>query len=531
MGFGGLAEICHALETALLKINRGELPVSARLVGDMLGSVDAVRDRVEGARGSETPQVACDDWVSKLKEAVSAPVQAAAPVPAAPVVPVASTVESVAPVPGPVQAANVVEDILSPRPGAPAHHAPPPTGGGSAAEGSIRVGLKRIEHLTNNVGELVILKGVLTQHMHVFETDLLRKTLIQLSKVTNEIQELSMGLRMVPLKATFQMLHRVVRDTREAVSKDVRLETVGEDTEVDKTVAERLSDPLVHIIRNAIDHGIESAEARAQAGKNPQGTIRVSAYRRSGRLVIDIQDDGGGVNSDKVRARAVERGLIGAGTKVGDREAIELLFLPGFSTKDQVTEISGRGVGLDVVRSNIESLQGEVEVESRPGQGSLFRVSVPLTLSIIDVMVVRAGAERYLVPVTQVHEAVQLDGSHVNVIAGSGEVFALRGETIPLYRMQALLGRMGTISDDSTILVVRGAGRVFGVAVDEVLRQQQVVTRQVGREIRDQRGFAGSAILGDGKPGLILELHELVQRFKSRAIRAPEARTPQREAA
>jgi two-component system chemotaxis sensor kinase CheA len=388
---------------------------------------------------------------------------------------------------------------------------------GHAPEESIRVSLSRLEKLLNSVGELVILQSVLREQSQGFNPHLLRKTVHQMGKVTKEVQDISMSLRMVPLRQTFQKMQRIVRDTGNLLGKKVMLSTAGDDTELDKTVLEHISDPLVHLIRNACDHGIESPEKRIAAGKTETGFVALRAYHESGKLVIEVKDDGGGIDGERLQQKAVEKGILKPGARLTPQESIQLIFHPGFSTKAQVTEVSGRGVGMDVVKTNIEALQGEVLVETELGKGTTFKVILPLTLAIIDGMVVRNGSCRFVIPLSHVHETLRPTSKEVHSATGLGEVLMLRGENLPLYRLSQLLGQKRSQQDEAReqiAMVIRYTGQPFAVMVDDVLGQQQVVIKEVGAEIQSLQWMSGSAILGDGKPAIILEMNELVKPAK-----------------
>jgi two-component system chemotaxis sensor kinase CheA len=389
----------------------------------------------------------------------------------------------------------------------------------AATDESIRVSLARLEKLLNYVGEMVILQAVLKEQTQS-SGDLFRKTVHQLGKVTKEVQDISMSLRMVPLKGTFQKMQRIVRDISLELGKKVTLSVNGEDTELDKTILERVNDPLVHLVRNACDHGIENAELRLTRQKPETGTIRLSASHQSGRLVIEVSDDGGGINPNVLRQKAIEKKILPPGKEISDQEAINLIFHPGFSTKAVVTDVSGRGVGMDVVKHNIESLQGDVMVETKLNHGTKFKIILPLTLAIIDAMVVTIGDSRFVVPLSHIHETVKLDPHDVKITTGLGEILLLRGETIPLFRLHNLLGRKAHASAPSQKigLVIEGSNERFAILVDDIIGQYQVVIKQLGSELQNIRGFSGSSILGDGKPALILELADLVAKAKAPAV-------------
>jgi two-component system chemotaxis sensor kinase CheA len=321
----------------------------------------------------------------------------------------------------------------------------------------------------------------------------------------------------VQIGETFNRFHRVVRDLSRGLGKDIALEIAGADTELDKTVLESISDPLVHLIRNACDHGIETPAERLSAGKSETGTVTLNAYHQSGKLVIEVKDNGGGINGNRLVQKAIEKGILAPGAELSHRDAIHLIFHPGFSTKAQVTEVSGRGVGMDVVKTNIEALQGEVEVETELGKGTTYKVILPLTLAIIDGMVIKNDGCRFVVPLAHVHETLKPRESDIHTTVGIGDVLHLRGENLPLYHLGKLLGRNSSEtprSRDQIAVVVRYSNTPFAVMVDDILGQQQVVIKEVGREIQALKWMSGSAILGDGKPAIILEMSELVKPVK-----------------
>jgi two-component system chemotaxis sensor kinase CheA len=401
----------------------------------------------------------------------------------------------------------------------------PPMGQGAVDE-SIRVSLSRVEKLLNFVGEMVILQAVLREQAADSNSHLLKRTVHQLGKVTKEVQDMSMSLRMVPLKPTFQKMQRIVRDTAGALGKTVQLILVGEDTELDKTVLERINDPLVHLVRNSVDHGVENADVRRSRGKTPDGHVTLSAYHQSGKLVIEVKDDGGGLDPEKLKNIATQKGILKPGAVLTEKEAYNLIFAPGFSTKAEVTDISGRGVGMDVVRTNIQELNGEIQIESEIGKGTTFKIFLPLTLAIIDGMVIKLGDERFVIPLSHVHESVKPNIEDIKFTTGMGEVFMLRGENLPMYRLSHLLGRKSTLESHEMIAVVVRTGEIpFAILIDDIIGQYQVVIKQLGPEVQGIRGISGSTILGDGRPALILEPVDLVKRDrKSPAPRPTEAR-------
>jgi two-component system, chemotaxis family, sensor kinase CheA len=376
---------------------------------------------------------------------------------------------------------------------------------------NIRVSLSRVETLNNFVGELVILQSVLNQHKDAIQSTLLLKSVGQLGKLSKEIQDISMSLRMIPLKQTLLKMQRIVRDTSKALNKKVKLKLVGEDTEIDKTVLDHLSDPLVHIVRNACDHGLESTEKRIEVGKSEEGVVTISCYHEGNNLCIEVSDDGGGINPKIIENIALQKGVIGPDQSLSDREKINLIFHPGFSTKEEVSEISGRGVGMDVVKNNIERLSGDVIVDSVMGKGSTFRVLLPLTMAIIEAMVVQVGAEKYVFPLSQIHETLRPTKETIHHVNGVGECLNLRGEVLPMFRLSKTLKRPceDVPAEELIAVIIKSKSFTFAVLIDEILHQQQVVVKQLGSEIRNKTGFMGSSILGDGKPAFIIDLSEL----------------------
>lgn len=382
---------------------------------------------------------------------------------------------------------------------------------GAVEDDSIRVSLARVETLNNVVGELVIIQTVLNQHRDEVHSAIMLKSLSQLAKLSKEIQNISMSLRMVPLKQTLQKMQRIVRDTSKALEKKVHLELIGEDTEIDKTVLEHLADPLVHIVRNAVDHGLESTLERVRSGKTEEGQVSIKAFHEGNNLVIEIRDDGKGINPNIIREKAIEKKVIAANSKLSDEELVNLIFHPGFSTKSEVSEISGRGVGMDVVKTNIEKLSGEVKVFTELGKGSVFKVVLPLTMAIIEAMVTQVGDERYIIPLGQIYETLSPTPDLVHYVNGIGNCLKLRGQVIPMFKISAALQRPENTASlhQQIAIIVNSEEKNFAVLVDDILHQQQVVIKKLGGEIKNQKGFMGSSILGDGRPAFILDLIEL----------------------
>ncbi len=376
---------------------------------------------------------------------------------------------------------------------------------------SIRVDLDKVDRLVNMIGELVITEAMLkAQTRHFIDgqfNDLLRG-ISELSQHTRELQEAVMAVRMQPVKSVFSRMPRIVRDISAQLNKEIKLVTSGENTEVDKTVIEQLGDPLTHMIRNSVDHGIEKPEVRIAAGKPAEGIIHLSADHRGGRIIIEIRDDGAGINREKVLAKAIEKGLIPEDSVPSDEECDNLIFLPGFSTAETVSNISGRGVGMDVVRRNIQSLGGTVRVTTQPGKGSLFTVSLPLTLAILDGMIVRVGSENYIIPIANIIETLRPKPEHVKKVEGHNDVINVRGNFIPVIYLCDIFNISGAENDPSKALIVlvESGQKEIGVVVDELIGQQQVVIKSLESNSGTVDGVSGATILGDGRVSLILDI-------------------------
>jgi two-component system chemotaxis sensor kinase CheA len=383
--------------------------------------------------------------------------------------------------------------------------------GTGTAESSVRVGTDRLDNLINMVGELVIAQSMVQQDPTVTESEggRLNRNVSHAGKIIRELQDLTMSLRMVPLKPTFQKMARLVRDVSRKAGKQVQFVTEGEDTEIDRTMVETLGDPLIHMMRNSCDHGIETAEERLAAGKDPTGTVILRAYHAAGNVVIEIADDGKGLDREKILAKAVERGLVDAGKArdLPDNEVFGMIFQPGFSTAAQVTDVSGRGVGMDVVRKNIESVRGRIEVSSTTGKGTTVTLRLPLTMAIADAMLLRVGKQRYLLPTVTIEQSFRPEPGMVTTVAGQGEQVLLRGELLPVFRLNELFDIPESCTDpmEGLLIIIEGEGKRCALMVDEILGQQQVVIKSLGQALGTITGVSGGAILGDGRVGLILD--------------------------
>ena len=347
----------------------------------------------------------------------------------------------------------------------------------------------------------------------------LRAGLAQLERNVRELQESVMRVRMLPISFVFSRFPRMVRDLSQRLGKNVDLKVIGDQTELDKTVLEKIGDPLVHLVRNSVDHGIEMPDVRTAAGKSATGTVHLEAYHKGGNITVEVGDDGGGLNKDRILSKARSRGLIGPNEGLSDDAIYELIFLPGFSTAEQTTDISGRGVGMDVVRRNIKELGGTIEVRSELGKGSRFIITLPLTLAIVDGQSVSVGTESYIVPLITIIESLQLKPGMVNRVAGQGEVFWFRDRYLPIVRVHEVFGvkPRTTQLHEGLIMVVEGEGRRVGLFVDDLLGQQQVVIKSLETNFRRVDGVSGATILGDGSVALILDVAGLIRVAAQRA--------------
>jgi two-component system, chemotaxis family, sensor kinase CheA len=423
-----------------------------------------------------------------------------------------------------IEALSFDEEKTEPK-GTPAASGGPrsePRGAKSEAldAGSIRVAIDKVDKLINLVGELVITQSIIAQVVANYSADkhaILAEAVAQMDRHARDLHERVLTVRMIPIKTLFSRFPRLVRDLAAAVDKQVALEVLGEETELDKTVIEKIGDPLTHLIRNAIDHGIEPVEDRQAAGKPASGTIRIEAYQQSGNIHIDIADDGKGLDRDKILAKAVQNGLVAPEQTLTDEEIQSLIFRPGFSTAAKVTELSGRGVGMDVVKRNVETLGGSIAIHSAAGKGTRFRIKLPLTLAIMDGQALHVGAQIYILPLVAITESICPTRGSVHRLTSGAEVIMIRDKALPLLRLHRIFG-VRPKSEDPTqglVVIVEYEGRQAALFVDELLAQQQVVIKSLETNFSKIEGVAGATILGDGRVALILDVPGLVALSKS----------------
>ena len=516
IGLGRIEKLAHAAENVLTLVQKGTLDASPALISTMLAVSDRLSTMVRTVEdaGSDAG-LGIDDLMSRLDAAQHAP---AAPAPVVTggfglfeddtpdVVPARAVAK-------PVVAAPVV---------APAQAAPEALARPSVADAAIRVDVAQLDLLMNLVGELVLTRNQITANTARTEPGPLTVAAQRLSAITSELQQRVMKTRMQQIGNVWTKFPRTVRDLNADLGKNVRLILDGQATELDRTIIEAIKDPLTHIVRNAIDHGIETPAVRIAAGKPGEGLLSIRAFHEGGQVIIEIMDDGRGIDVARVKAKAVQQGLLDAerATRISDREALQLIFLPGFSTAEQVTNVSGRGVGMDVVRTNVERTGGSIDIQSEVGQGTTIRLKIPLTLAIIPALIVTTGGERFAIPQVSLVELVRLErgqsGTGIEMLYGR-PVYRLRGRLLPLASLLTELkledaSAADVPSDVTNIVVLQADGREFGLIVDAVNDTEEIVVKPLGKQLKDATVFAGATIMGDGKVALILDAMGIAHR-------------------
>ena len=519
--------LAHELESLLDAARQGMVSLDRDAIDVILAGADAfarfvseAAAQLDGIETGRTLLLPINAVVERVRRLLARAAQGTPPAPAAAPTPAtadSAAAERAAPPSAEEMASQRTEPAAAPgwQPAAPR---------AASTAGSVRVDTAKLDGLVDLVGELVIAESMVVQHggAAAVADDQLARALARLRGITKDIQRTTRSLRMVPIRGTFQKMARLVRDVAGQLGKDIRLVLEGEETELDRTLIEEIADPLVHMIRNSADHGIEPPAARLAAGKPPTGTITLRACHQGGCVVIRVADDGCGLDPERIRAIAEARGIVSRATPLERREVLELIFAPGFSTAAAVTDLSGRGVGMDVVRRNIEKLRGKIEIDSSPGRGTTFTVSIPLTLAIIEGLLVAVGDQRYVIPTLAVVESFRPAAGAVSVVHGRGELVEVRGRQVPLLRLGPHLGVPSAVADPTRgiVVVVESGSDSRCLLVDELLGRQEVVIKSLGAMFPPHAGFAGAAILGDGRVGLILDANKLV-RLKSKTH--PEA--------
>ena len=484
--FQVIQETSHEVETLLDRARNGELAISAEMIDVVLAGADSIGvwlEHLEGRSARPEAPVNLLAAIRALAEGREAEDSVAAPA----VLPEAAAQEAAAPA----------------QPAAPGRKA-------REEASAVKVDTAKLEYLVDMVGELVISESMVRHDpdLAAVRTPRLQRNMAQLARVTSEVQKTAVAMRMVPIGQLFKKMARLVRDLARKSGKLADLVTRGEDVELDRRIVEELADPLVHMLRNSLDHGLEMPEERERAGKPRTGSVMLKASHQAGTIVIEVRDDGRGLSRERILKKALDRSLIQPGDELSDGEVWQLIFEPGFSTAERVTEVSGRGVGMDVVRKQVERLRGRIEIESTPGAGTVFLLKLPLTLAIIDGLVVEVGKERYIVPIFAVREMFRPSPDTIFTVEGRAEMVLVRGKLLPLVRLYRHLGIRPRSEDPAQSLVIVGEseGRNYCLLVDGLLGKQEVVIKGLGETFRDVRGLAGGAILGDGRVGLILDM-------------------------
>ncbi|WP_415908127.1 chemotaxis protein CheA [Oleiharenicola sp. Vm1] len=517
-GFLGLVPmhtLAHEVESLLDLARNRELSLTPAIITEILRSRDALQLLTQqiavALEKGHLPStlVPVSHLIRAVKQLAQGNGAALAPAAAPAATPVALPTAPAAPV---AEAAPVVPTVTSAAANAiEAQAATKTTAGGQ----TVRVNTEKLDSLMDVVGELVIVQSQLIESARGICDDgsPMQRNVSQLSRIAKELQHTAMSLRMIPIKPTFQKMERLSRDLARNFGKKVHFQVSGEDTELDRTVVEEIADPMVHMVRNALDHGLELPDVRVAAGKPEQGTVHLSAYHQGSNIVIELQDDGRGIDPDKIFKKAVEKGIVAANAGLTREECYALIFAPGFSTAEKVTAVSGRGVGMDVVKRNIEKLRGKIEITSEVGKGSTFKIKLPLTMAIIDGLVVRVGADKFILPSTSVQMAMRPQKDAITTVHGTGEVLELRGKILPLHRLHRRFGIPADATQpwDGIVVIVEHSGRVSALLVDEMVSKQEVVIKNLGAFMQSLPGVAGGAILGDGNIALILDPASLLQ--------------------
>jgi len=481
LDLGDIREVSHEVETLLDRARNQELLLTPAIIDVVLESADYLKRAVAWVHAGLSGKAGEAPAFDKLLERVLA---------------VLEGTHVQAAEPEPVEKAKPVEKSAASE---------------AEAASTLRVDAGKLDYMMDMVGELVIAQSLITHNPEIgsLESGPLQRNLQQLGRITAEVQRVAMSMRMTPVSTLFGRMNRLVRDLTRKNGKKVRLDLSGEETELDKAIIEQLADPMMHMVRNSLDHGLEGPEERVANGKTPEGTLVLSASHQASHIVIEITDDGRGLNTERILAKAREKGLVSEGHNLSENEIFYLIFEPGFSTAEVVTDVSGRGVGMDVVRRQIMGLRGRIEIRSTKGKGSTFLLRVPLTLAIIDGLIVGVGPERYIMPINSVREMLRPTPDMIFTLEGRSEMALVRGELLPIVRLDRRFGIEGARQNpaEALFVVVEAQGTRFCLLVDEMLGKQEVVIKSLGETFRQVAGISGGAILGDGRVGLILDVN------------------------
>jgi two-component system chemotaxis sensor kinase CheA len=499
LGVSSVQELAHSVEDLLDRCRSGRHRAGAAEIEVILRGVDLLTSMIRDLEARLSGQPGTDS--TQARRQLIAEVERLINHERAPAEPGASVAEA----PEPERIAGAV-------PSADAGAGPagvPRASAEAAGQGSVKVDTRKLDNLVDMVGELVVVQAIIQEHPALAQVadERMTRHLAQMKRITSDLQRTAMSVRLVPIRQTFQKMARLVRDLSRKSGKPIDLVLSGEETELDRKVVEEINDPLMHMVRNSIDHGIEAAEARARAGKRPAGQLSLSAYHQGGSIVIAIADDGGGLDTERILAKAVTQGLVPAGATLAPADVHQLIFHPGFSTAEKITEISGRGVGMDVVKRNIEALRGRIDIQSTPGQGTTFLIKLPLTLAIVDGVLAQVGGHRYVIPTFSVRESFRPSRAHIHTLEGRPCLVQVREHLLPFVRLSDVFGIDDAIGEpwEATMVIIEDDGRRMGLVIDQLLGKQEVVIKSVRQGLGDTPGIAGGAILGDGQVGLIVD--------------------------
>lgn len=512
-GFLNLTEInsfCHGFESLLDDARKGDLKVTDALTDAVFGAIDALRTMVEAidqARSTNTyiPHgIDLDYYNHNLNLLRLNVLNEDTEVAIAPSKNKSNNSSASVEQAGPKNLTIKVDEASK-----------------SKSETSVRVSTDKMDILLDLVGELVLTQNMVTSNDSIKRADdkRLLQDIGQLKRITTALQDLSMSLRMVPIKELFQKMNRIVRDLSRKSGKKIRLEYAGEETEIDRNMVDELYEPMVHMIRNNCDHGIEMPDERAMAGKDETGTVFLNAYYRGGLVIIEIADDGKGIDAKKIKSIAIDRGICSPNDDLTEKEIVHFIFHAGFSTAKEITDVSGRGVGMDVVRRAIEKLRGSIDVQTEVGKGTTMSIHLPLTLAIIDGVIVRVGNERFIIPTTSIKESLICPEKAYSKIAGRGETVLIRNKVIPLLRLDSVFDIEGGVQHpkEGTLMIVESDGKEAAVPINEMLDKQEIVIKSLGEGLNKIKGISGGAIMSDGRVGLIVDVPTLIQNLNEQS--------------
>ncbi len=523
-----IQKLAHEVETVLDRARNSQWTITGNAIDVILESADHLRrwlahlESVLQLRPSDPPQR--DEALLSRIVLLSSEPDAVAPGLDALATAVSAVPEEIAapPIAPPIAPATApgVAPVAAPEPSSPS---PPPSQSGPRETMAVKVDTAKLDYLVDMAGEMVIAESLVRhdQELSAIKNPLLHRKIAHMTRITAELQKTAMAMRLVPMGPVFRRMARLVRDLSRQFGKQVEMETQGDDIELDRTIVEELADPLMHMVRNALDHGIEFPPEREKAGKPVAARLLLKAQHQAGQVVIEITDDGRGLDRDKILDRAVQKGLVQASDTLSDNEVYNLIFEPGFTTAAHVTNVSGRGVGMDVVRRHIEKLRGRIEIRSTLGHGATFLLKLPLTLAIIDGLVVTVGAERYIVPLFAVREMFRPNAETIWTVQQRAEMALVRGTLLPVVRLYRSFGVTPRSEDpcQGVLVVAEVEGQHFCILVDDLIGKQEVVIKTLGDTFKNVNGIAGGAILGDGRVGLILDLDRLLKDKNSESPR------------